>query len=98
MSDRLATNPRLEHDADDGGYWNRRSFSYSDVSPARRIVIGLAIALVVMFLAALGYIVNGWSWQDAIYMVVITVFGVGYGETQPIDTPLLRWLTITLIV
>ena len=26
------------------------------------------------------------------------VFGVGYGETQPVDTPLLRWLTITLIV
>lgn len=31
-------------------------------------------------------------------MVIITIFGVGYGETQPVDTPFLRGLTISLIV
>ncbi len=31
-------------------------------------------------------------------MVIITIFGVGYGEVQPIDTPELRVFTMSLIV
>ncbi|TWU30165.1 Inner membrane protein YbaL [Bythopirellula polymerisocia] len=36
--------------------------------------------------------------MDAIYMVTITIFGVGYGEVHPIETPQLRLMTILLIV
>lgn len=66
--------------------------------PTRRILRGLAITMLVSFLAVVGYVVHGWSWLDSIYMVVITIFGVGYGEVRPIDSLSLRWLTIGLIV
>ncbi len=41
---------------------------------------------------------HGWDPIDAIYMVVITIFGVGYGEVRPIDTLTLRTVTMMLIV
>ena len=50
------------------------------------------------FLATLGYIVAGWNAMDAVYMVIITIFGVGYGEVNPISSPQLRVMTILLIV
>ncbi len=66
--------------------------------PMRRILAGLSITLLIVALAVVGYVMSGWSWEDSLYMVVITIFGIGYGETQPVDTPQLRWLTIGLIV
>lgn len=45
-----------------------------------------------------GYIATGWSALDALYMFVITVFGVGYGEVHEIDTPWLKAFTIFVIV
>ena len=35
---------------------------------------------------------------DAVYMVTITVFGVGYGEVNPVETPALRGFTMAVIV
>jgi voltage-gated potassium channel len=67
-------------------------------SATRRIFTGLLILLMVVFSAVLGYVVSGWSWLDSLYMVVITISGVGYGEVRPVETPELRWMTITLIV
>jgi len=32
-----------------------------------------------------GYHLYGWNFVDSIYMVVITMFGVGYGEVHPLD-------------
>ena len=66
--------------------------------PLFRIVTGLTITVAIVSLAVCGYVLHGWSWQDGLYMVIITIFGVGYGETQPVDTPGLRWLTILLII
>ena len=40
----------------------------------------------------------GWELADSIYMVVITIFGVGYGEVQPIESTSLRALTIAVII
>ncbi len=40
----------------------------------------------------------GWPLADSIYMVIITVFGVGYGEVQPIQSNWLRALTIVVII
>lgn len=54
--------------------------------------------LVVMAAAVVAYVGAGWRLGDAIYMVIITVYTVGYGETLPVDTPALRAITMTLIV
>ncbi|MEN9231706.1 MAG: potassium channel family protein [Thermostichus sp. DG02_5_bins_236] len=48
--------------------------------------------------AVLGYYLAGWALLDAVYMVVITIFGVGYGEVQPLDSPALKVFTILVIV
>jgi voltage-gated potassium channel len=53
---------------------------------------------VVAALATLGYLLAGWPLGDAFYMLVVTVYTVGYGEVHPIDTPLLRGRTIATIV
>ncbi len=68
------------------------------LTPMRRILTGLGITLLVSFTAVLGYVLHGWSWLDSLYMVVITIFGVGYGEVHPVNTYSLRWLTIGLIL
>ena len=40
------------------------------------------------------YMIDGWSFGDALYMVVLTVYTVGYYEVLPIDTTALRTITI----
>jgi voltage-gated potassium channel len=54
--------------------------------------------LTVIVLGATAYHLSGWSVSDAIYMVVITVFSVGYEEVQPVSTTALRILTMLIIV
>ena len=54
--------------------------------------------LLVATLAILGYMSQGWSAGDALYMVVLTVFTVGFDEVQPISTATLRAITMGLIV
>ncbi|NEQ33985.1 MAG: potassium channel protein [Leptolyngbya sp. SIO4C5] len=49
-------------------------------------------------LAVYGYMLAGWSLLDAVYMVVITIFGVGYGEVHPLDSAKLRIFTILVII
>jgi voltage-gated potassium channel len=67
-------------------------------SPARNLIGGLIFIVIVALLATSAYMAMGWSFSDAIYMVVITIFTVGYEEVRPIDTPALRTLTLTLVV
>ena len=66
--------------------------------PIRKIVTGVALFVAVCVIAVTGYMASGWKLDDAIYMVVITIFGVGYGEVQPVESPALRALTIFVIV
>ncbi len=80
------------------GNWGRRSYSLEGASPLRRILTGVGFTLLIVAAAALLYVMAGWSWGDAIYMVVITIFGIGYGEVRPVDTDFLRWMTIGLII
>jgi len=54
--------------------------------------------LVVMTAAVIAYVMVGWSFSDALYMVIVTVYTVGYNEVHPIESPLLRGITITTIV
>ncbi|NWF59644.1 MAG: potassium channel protein [Fischerella sp.] len=42
-------------------------------------------------------LVEGWSWEDAAYMTIITLATVGYGETRPLESRG-RLFTIALIV
>jgi voltage-gated potassium channel len=58
-----------------------------------------AIALVFVFLIGTSWyrLVEGWSWEDAAYMTVITLASVGYGETNPLGSRG-RLFTITLIL
>jgi len=71
-----------------------------DASPATvtRIRRGLLVLAGIVSVAVCGYVLAGWSWLDAVYMVVITVFGVGYGEVQPIEHPALKIFTIGVIL
>ena len=68
-------------------------------SPLRHIGIAVAYVLTVSALAVMGFVHAGWSLDDAIYMVVITVFSVGFSEVHPVvSDPFLRNMTIALIV
>ena len=67
-------------------------------SLARHLILGVAFVLVVASIAVLAYMHNGWSFADALYMTVLTVYTVGYGEVHPLNTPELRAITITLMV
>jgi voltage-gated potassium channel len=62
------------------------------------LYIGAAMFLSVIVLGATAYHLSGWSFSDAIYMVVITVFSVGYEEVEPVATPMLRAITMIIIV
>jgi voltage-gated potassium channel len=64
----------------------------------RRILIGGVIFAIICLTAVTGYMIAGWSFLDAVYMVIITVFGVGYGETQPLASSGLKVFTMGVIV
>jgi Trk K+ transport system NAD-binding subunit len=67
-------------------------------SPLRNLLGGLIFILAVGALASAAYVACGWPFADALYMVVITLYTVGYDEVRPVDTPVLRAVTIGLIV
>ncbi len=52
----------------------------------------------VFVVATLGYVLAGWSVGDAAFMVLTTVYSVGYGQVRPVDTTFLRLWTIMTIV
>jgi len=66
--------------------------------PLKRLITTLVFFLTTCVVVIFAYISQGWNFVDAVYMVVITIFGVGYGEVQPIDTLSLRTTTMMLIV
>ncbi len=43
-------------------------------------------------------VVEQWSLSDAVYMTLISISTVGFGEVRPLDSDRLRFFTITLIV
>ncbi len=66
--------------------------------PKANLIYAAAYVGVVLAVFAVGYRVAGWSWSDAIYMVFITAFSVGFGEVVPVTDPWLRVWTMALIV
>lgn len=67
-------------------------------SPTQRIAIAIAGIVILTGLGTLGYIViEGMSFLDALYMTVITISTVGYGEVKRLDQNG-KVFTIVLIV
>jgi voltage-gated potassium channel len=84
--------PALAHDDRERwpwSWWARKS--------VRRIAYGVALLLAVVGYGVIGYVAQGWSLLDAVYMVAITISTVGYGEVEPLDTLGERVHTIALI-
>lgn len=50
-------------------------------------------AAMIAFGAALFHWLEGWSWLDSVYFVVITLTTIGYGDFSP-TTPVTKLLTI----
>jgi len=67
-------------------------------SPIRNLLGGVLFVVMVSAVAIVGYMSQGWSFGDSLYMVVLTVFTVGYDEVEPVSTVALRAITMGLIV
>lgn len=64
----------------------------------RRLIVPGLLILVIIMLGVVGYMrLEGWSFSDALYMVVITLSTVGFREVHELNT-LGRFLTIGLIL
>lgn len=62
------------------------------------LYIGALLFLGVIVAGTAAYCLEGWSFSNALYMVIITVFSVGYGEVEPVITASTRTLTIVIII
>jgi len=62
------------------------------------LYIGALMFLGVIIVGTTAYYLEGWKFSDAFYMVIITVFSVGYEEVEPVVTPMLRAITMCIIV
>ena len=71
----------------------------TELEGVRERLLGVAALLFSCLLAGtVGYhVIEGWGFFDSLYMTVITLGTVGYGETHPLSTPG-RVFTIFLIM
>jgi voltage-gated potassium channel Kch len=74
---------------------NRRRSGLADQASS-----GTVVYVTIVFIAStIGYVIAGWPLSDAAYMVLLTIYSVGYGEVRPIDTTFLRvWTTMTIVL
>ncbi len=51
----------------------------------RKFLSAMGLAFGIIFGGAVGYrLIEGWSWFDSLYMTIITLATIGYGETHPL--------------
>jgi hypothetical protein len=71
-----------------------RSLLFLDLFSDRRTrPLLIYIALIILVGAGLYHYLEGWSWLDSVYFVVITLTTIGYGDLAP-TTPLTKIITI----
>ncbi len=63
-----------------------------------KVALGTAFFILTIIIAVIGYIFFGWTLLESVYMVVITIFGVGYGEVKPLDSAPEKIFTIFVIL
>ncbi|QDV33796.1 potassium channel family protein [Tautonia plasticadhaerens] len=63
----------------------------------RRLLLGAGGLGLVVVWGTIGYVWMGWTWSDALYMVVITISTVGFTEVRPLTTPSVRLHTMIVI-
>lgn len=64
-----------------------------------RLVRAVAALLFLTLLGAVGYmLVEGWSFEDALYMTVITLSTVGYAEVAPLSRAGRRYSMLLIVV
>lgn len=62
-----------------------------------RFLIILGVIVLTITVGTIGYkIIESWSWSDALYMTMITITTVGFGEVKPLTEPG-RLFTVFLI-
>lgn len=73
-------------------------FDNSNSQPGHKVVAkGFVILVVILFIGSLGYmLIEGWGFLDSLYMTVITITTVGFGEVRQV-TVLGRVFTIFII-
>lgn len=67
-------------------------------TPWRNLATSVVYLVAVVTCGIAGYMYAGWNFGDSLYMVIITIFSVGFNEVHPIHTQWLHVLTITLII
>ncbi|MBW2092802.1 MAG: NAD-binding protein, partial [Deltaproteobacteria bacterium] len=67
-------------------------------SSRRNLVVSICLCVVILLCGMVGYaLIEGWDLLDALYMTIITVATIGYGEIRPLS-PAGRVFTIFLIL
>jgi voltage-gated potassium channel len=64
----------------------------------KRVFSGVIFFIISMIIAIIGYMMFGWTLLESVYMVVITIFGVGYGEVRPLETSAEKIFTMGVIL
>ncbi|MDJ0991513.1 MAG: potassium channel protein [Desulfobacterales bacterium] len=63
-----------------------------------QVIISVCLSIALLALGSLGYmLIEGWGFMDSLYMTVITLATVGYGEVQTLSGPG-RVFTLILII
>lgn len=62
-----------------------------------RIRLAAAILGVVFVVSVCGYVVLGYDWTEAVWLVVVTMAGVGYGERSQVDTPVQMFTVVVIL-
>jgi voltage-gated potassium channel len=90
----MVSTPRPSQRLDSRG---DREIKLWERSSIRRITTGLSGLATVIVFGVVGYMAFGWPFFEALYMVIITISGVGYGEVRPTTSTPLRIHTMMVI-